>query len=87
MMNISNHTLDSFVGFYFGDIKIPIIAVYENPADFPGKYVARLFDLQQITNYIIVKDTLAEIRECIPSAFNKMPRSQEDDPTILEIWM
>jgi hypothetical protein len=40
---------------------MPIIAVYENLVDFPGKYVARLFDLQQMTNYIIVKDTLKKL--------------------------
>lgn len=49
----------------FGDWALPMIAVYKNPDDYPGYYVARVFNLERPTNVIIVKESLKEIMEDI----------------------
>ena len=41
--------------------KVPLICVYENPADYPGKYVARLWDLQRPTGFVMVADSLEDV--------------------------
>lgn len=66
----------------------PIWTVYENPTDFPGKFVARLWDLDQPTDQIKVADTLREIRaELMPLGLHRLERQPEDDPHILETWL
>ena len=36
---------------------IPVITVYRSPKEYPGKYVARLFDLDRPTRFVFVADT------------------------------
>nr|DAI56795.1 MAG TPA: hypothetical protein [Caudoviricetes sp.] len=67
--------------------KVPMICVYENPADYPGKYVARLWDLQRPTGFVVVADSLEQIREAIPEGMVPFNRSGEDDPVIVETWI
>jgi len=69
---------------------VPIIAVYNNPSDYPGKYVARLWNVEKIgklTQVAVVKDTLEEIREQIPYGLINVGRSFDDDPVIEEVWI
>lgn len=69
-------------------LTIPLITIYKNPRDFPNKYVARLFDKHFSTKYAIVKDSLEEIRTALPPTFtNKLERSENDDPVIVETWI
>ena len=37
-------------------VKAPIICVYKSPADYPGQFVARLWDLDKPTRYIHRRD-------------------------------
>lgn len=67
--------------------KVPLICVYENPADYPGKYVARLWDLQQPTGFVVVADSLEEIRAAIPYGMVQLARLGKDDPAIVETWI
>lgn len=46
-------------------LKMPVIAVYERPDDYPDKYVARVFDILKPTGIAIVKSSLSEIQEDI----------------------
>ena len=46
--------------------KMPLIVVYNNPEDYPNKYVARVWDVNRPTALVAVADTLEEIREAIP---------------------
>jgi hypothetical protein len=70
----------------------PVCVIYEHPLDYPDKYVVRIMDVcsgdVQITNAIILRDTVAECREeihnngffyCVPPVF-------EDDKCIVETW-
>ena len=69
-------------------VKVPIIAVYKHPSDYPDKYVARLWDVgNKATHYVLVKDTLAEIREAIPNNLIRLNPSAKDDPIIVETWL
>ena len=65
----------------------PCFTVYKNPADFPDKYVVRLFDANKPMRLITVSDTLEAARNTIPPGYLCTPRSQTDDPIIVETWM
>lgn len=66
----------------------PVIAVYKNPSDYPGKYVARVFDMNRPTNLAVVAETYEELLEAIPTqAMTRMERSAKDDPVIVETWI
>jgi hypothetical protein len=71
----------------YGICKLPLITVYNSPNDFPGKYVARLWDVNKATEYAMVKDTLQEIRANIPPIMAKLLHSPGDDPVIIETWL
>lgn len=70
---------------------LPSFTIFYNPADFPGKYVVRLFDGETPTKLVCVKDTLEEARATIPHGppveYINMGRHPEDDPVIVEVWM
>lgn len=67
--------------------KIPMICVYDHPADYPGKYVARLWDGNEPTRFIALADTIENIRKIIPPNMMRVLRAQQDDPCIVEIWI
>ena len=62
-----------------------------NPADFPGKYVIRRNDIGRgavlATDEFHVSDTLDEVREKVPAGCVMLPRYQQDDPVIVEVWL
>ena len=68
-------------------VEIPVISVFFNTEDYPGKFVARLFDRGAHTPLITTADTLEELREKIPSNMVKMDRHPKDDPCIVEVWI
>lgn len=69
-------------------VSIPIIAVYENPADYPGKHVARLWDIKnKPTRFVVVRNSLEEIRMAIPSYMTRLGACSMDDPVIVETWI
>lgn len=71
----------------------PLFVIYENPIDFPGKCVVRLWqinrkaDIPIATRYCTVKDTLEECRNSIPPSFYRFGREASDDPKIVETWI
>jgi len=70
---------------------IPLICIYDNPADFPDKFVARLWvsgrDGGKPTRFMAIRDTLAQIRETIPPGMMPLSRNAIDDPVIVETWL
>ena len=66
---------------------MPSFTIYQNPTDFPGKYVTRLFDGEQPMRLVTVKDTLKDARETIPKGYILFERSPTDPPVIVETWM
>lgn len=71
------------------DMKLPIAVIFKYPLDFPDKYVIRLFDMNNATNVIVLKDSLDDCRnECLYSNFlHPIPRDESDDQHIVESWM
>lgn len=67
--------------------RAPIITVYKHPVDYPTKYVARLFDLEAQTPFVVLADTLHEVRKAIPARFIKFPPDQCDDSHIIEVYI
>lgn len=81
--------LKTFVGVDLSTLaQVPIIAVYKNPRDYPDKYVARLWDINnKLTNIIVTADSLFGIRELIPQHMHRFPRQANDDPVIVETYL
>lgn len=67
--------------------KFPIICIYNNPKDYPGKYIARLWDVNKATNIVAVAESLEEIRKTKPADMVIMDRQPKDDPVIVETWI
>jgi hypothetical protein len=68
---------------------MPSITIYNSPEDYPGKYVARLFDsaIPSPTVYIVFSDRLENIRNIIPKEMVRFIRSENDDKYIVETWL
>lgn len=60
----------TFSNVDLSDIRVPMIAVYEHPADYPGYCIGRIFNMDRPTNIIIKKDSVEEIRKDIHAAFH-----------------
>jgi hypothetical protein len=67
--------------------------VYDNPNDYPGKFVARLFVVSatgpMATESIVIMDDLEAMREMLAFEMHLtcLARSPEDDPKIVETWL
>ena len=74
-------------------VSFPLIVILENTSDYPNKFLARLWDigtepaLNKATEFIILADTLDEIRQSIPNNMQKFVRSEDDDIVIIESYM
>ena len=81
--------VESFRDVDLSGLQMPTIAVYDSPADFVGKYVARIFDLYKPTDTIMVKDTWEEIYEDIRKNTNMayMIRDPRDPPSLVGVWI
>lgn len=72
--------------------KLLIWTVYNNPSDYPGKYVVRWFCLAGDGAYTaaqptIITDTLEEARAALPQGLHRLGRGTNDDHTIVETWV
>jgi hypothetical protein len=68
-----------------------MFTVYQNPSDYPGKFVVRSQIIRAgkvipADSPLIVADTLAEARLAIPFGLYRSPRHPQDDPVIVEVW-
>lgn len=81
--------VETFIGLNFQELakKMPVIVIYDHPTDFPDKYVARLFDLNQATSLAMVNNSIHQLRERLPYGLIRMARSVHNDPCILEVWI
>lgn len=73
----------------FSGLKVPFVAVYGHPDDFPDKYVARIYELDRATDTIMVKETLEEIEMDIKehTAMTFIQRGTADVPSLVGVWM
>jgi len=74
---------------------LSIFTVYENPLDYPGRFVVRRFEVsadgaQPVPPPVAVVDTLAEARAAIRRVHPCpvcMTRAEGDEPQIVESWI
>lgn len=66
---------------------IPVIIVTANEDDYPRRYVARLWDMSvpTSTQYMVLEDTLEDLRKTIPAEMNRLPAAPDD--SIVEAWL
>lgn len=72
----------------FSGIIAPIIAVYKNPMDFPGKIVAKAFETGALTQTIMTRKSLKEMQKELKKTglvFHK--RTPHDHPSLVGIWI
>ena len=84
---MNNIEIATFRGMDFSGYAFPLITVYLSPEDFPGKYVARLFDLDKPTPYCVWKWSLRQLEDCIPAQMVFMERQEEDHDSILGVYL
>lgn len=78
--------LTTFHQFDFTPYRLPMIVVYDTPSDFPNHIVARLFDINEPTEYAVIAENVPSIRQKIPLQ-HKLKRAEHDDPNIVEMWL
>lgn len=71
-----------------------MFTIYENPADFPGKFLVRQWSIWPGEDFPrpnvqpkAVAETLDEARASIPKGMVCLNRFDEDDPCIVESWI
>lgn len=75
--------------------KLQFFTVYKDPADFPGMYVCRQFNIDQPTdNHFADEDydkvldwMLEQFKQLHQGAPYRLPPDPTDDPKIVETWI
>lgn len=70
-------------------LQLPQVAVFNKPADYPDKAVARVFDNGQPTNIVMVADDPNDLRWDIRKYTNLVwfPRGKDDHETVVGVYM
>lgn len=67
-------------------------AIYRSPADYPGWYVVRRWEMHVGVPVPIpcpnptLAHSLDRAREAVPAGYFNIGRQPEDDPVIVEVW-
>lgn len=90
-MRKQDMVLDTLEHVDFSEMKLPGIVVYENPSDYGGKVVGRVFEMAMPypTNVVIVRESLEEARDDIRAAGFRtvVGRDKADEEQVVETWM
>lgn len=82
--------VNSFTEVDVTGLRCPIIAIYVRPEDYPEDCVARLWDMEELTNILLKRGTVEEIRQDINKAYPWMvrfERAKNDVLSISETWI
>lgn len=71
----------------FKNMILPIITVYENTVDYPVIWVARLFDTDKPTSFIVFGNSFTDIQFKIPCNMVLFNPSKDDDKNIRGIFL
>lgn len=79
-------------GVDLSKFSLPIAVVYQNPDDYPDKYVIRIHESipsPKATNFFSVHDKYEDCETELKAAgfLIKIPRDNSDDPCIIESWI
>lgn len=74
------------------DPDLMMYTVYENPTDFPGLFVVRRWFVTGAAigaerQPFAVGSSLADVRRHLPRGLYRTPRSEHDEPQIVETWL
>ncbi|MBD3941975.1 hypothetical protein IF188_09735 [Microbacterium sp. NEAU-LLC] len=73
------------------DAALAVWTVYDRPADYPSSAVARLWTVDaaglSYTEGILIAPSIEALRAMLPAGLVMIPRSDEDDPVIVESWL
>ena len=95
-VRIKDEIFDDFHNADLSGLRMPTVVVYFNTKDYPGEYVARIWDscaqhevktMPAPSNFVMVKDTIDQIRKGIPRNMSKIPRSVDDEVHIVEVYI
>ncbi len=86
-MENQDRLVNSFNEINLSKYKMPIIVIFSSPIDYQDMYIARVFDVNKPTNYILMRTNLEAIRKEIPKEFSLIKKSPGDDATIVETWI
>lgn len=65
-----------------------IWVVYDHPTDYPDHFVARRFELDRATQDVLMSGNVNSIRRYLQEqGLTCIPRSNSDDPKIVECWL
>lgn len=84
---MKNVILNHFDECPLKDFVMPIITIYKYPLDFPNHYVARVYNLEKPSEYMVMADSHEEILTKIPQGFYRINADPKDDPHIVEVWL
>lgn len=82
--------VESTYNIDFSGLKAPMITVYKSPKDYPGVFVARIWDaLNGPTDTVIIRKNLEELQDDILQNTGMLfiPRDKRDDPVIVGAWV
>ncbi len=69
---------------------IEFYTIYDNPSDYPGKFVVRrmvaMSGKVKMLECVVV-DSLELARVIVPVGLHRVPRFESDDPVIVETWV
>lgn len=84
-----NKIVSSIREIDLSDLRFPLVAVHIRPTDFPKHCIARIFDIDQQTDTIILKETIQEIQEDISKNTNMvfLNRGKEDVESLVGVWI
>lgn len=66
---------------------IKTIGIYNKPDDFPGGYIARLFNGIEPTEKVVTGETLESVRAMVPKGYIRVPRDKRDVLSLVETWI
>jgi len=71
--------------------RIPMWVIYNQAtSDYPGRWVTRLhlsLPNPEHTRFVLLRDTLQDIRDALPPGLTRMNRDPNDDANIVEVWL
>jgi len=65
--------------------QLPAWIVFQDEPDYPGKVIAR-FAIDTPTTFVMVADTLTELRAMLPPGLRVIKRRSADPLEVVEMW-
>ena len=67
--------------------------IYENPSDYPGRFVVRECTIERDSTIVTKPEpaavvlTLEDARAAVPDGLYRLARAPGDEPHIVEVWL